>query len=371
MQTLETIESPEALARLKGEWDALLARCPHRTPFLTHGWVANWWRHFGAGKRLSIVVVRDAGEAVLIAPLMTYRGRLHDRYAPFPLRVLETIANPHSHRADFVFAELRTEVLGAFWDHLLARDDWHVLRLHPVVETSPTLDGLRRLLSDDGVGGVFTRAQSSPYVTVREPWEAYERGLPRNLRKNLRRAARGVTLGFEVAPRTTGLAAALADVFEVSRRGWAAAGGTAITSTAQLRGFYSDLARLAAAEGWLFLCLLKIEGRTVAYEYNLRFGQSIYALKVAYDPAYARRSPGHLLTRFILGKIFQGMPEVREYDMLGQADPYKLLWTAEERLHVKACIYHPRSRYARAAHRLHTLLLRHPAARGKLVWNSP
>lgn len=77
MTTPETVESPEALARLQVEWDALLGRCPHRTPFLTWRWVANWWRHFGAGKRLAVVVVREAGTAVLIAPLMSYRGRLH------------------------------------------------------------------------------------------------------------------------------------------------------------------------------------------------------------------------------------------------------------------------------------------------------
>ncbi|HZR45855.1 MAG TPA: hypothetical protein VFA47_04070, partial [Candidatus Manganitrophaceae bacterium] len=58
------IGTDAALAGLKENWDALQTETASPNPFLTWGWMASWWRHFGEGKRLEILAVRNHGELI-------------------------------------------------------------------------------------------------------------------------------------------------------------------------------------------------------------------------------------------------------------------------------------------------------------------
>ena len=53
---LDVIRTTEELEALAGEWDALVRAMPRPSPFLLHGWVTAWWRHYGAGRGLAVVV---------------------------------------------------------------------------------------------------------------------------------------------------------------------------------------------------------------------------------------------------------------------------------------------------------------------------
>src|SRR4051794_13087129 len=70
---VETITDPAALAPLGAEWDALVRAMPRPSPMLLHGWVTAWWRHFGEGARLAVVVARRDGMVVGVAPFMIRR----------------------------------------------------------------------------------------------------------------------------------------------------------------------------------------------------------------------------------------------------------------------------------------------------------
>ena len=41
---------------------------PRPSPFLLHGWVSEWWRHFGERERLAVVAPRSGGRLVGVAP---------------------------------------------------------------------------------------------------------------------------------------------------------------------------------------------------------------------------------------------------------------------------------------------------------------
>ena len=354
---------------MKPMWDELLSSCPHRTPFLTHEWISTWWKHFSGRNELCILVLREDSRPVLIAPLMKYIGRLHDRYVPLPALVIGSIANYHSNRSDFIFGEFRIEYLQAVWKHLLNEERWHMLRLYPLFEKTPTLCALREFIESDRIDALFTHSQTSPYMPLPASIDEFLKCVPKDVRRRVRKAAREK---FEVSlDHVTGKArldAALKDVLEVSRNGWAAREGTAISSTTQLRGFYSDLARVSADKGWLSLAVLKMDGRPIAFEYNLAHDATLYNLKMASDSAYAHRGPGHLVKYFLLSHVVEHMPHIREYDMLGDADSYKLVWSSETRRHVKAYVYHPRSIYSRVLYGIHSSLLRAPSLRKKLIW---
>lgn len=66
----------EELGAVRDEWNELLASGLGDTPFLRHEWLENWWRHFGAGRRLAVLLARREGRLLAALPLMEQRERL-------------------------------------------------------------------------------------------------------------------------------------------------------------------------------------------------------------------------------------------------------------------------------------------------------
>lgn len=56
---LEVATRPEDLEFLRAEWSALLLRCPAATPFQSPEWLIPWWRRFGSGRLLVLVLRRS------------------------------------------------------------------------------------------------------------------------------------------------------------------------------------------------------------------------------------------------------------------------------------------------------------------------
>jgi CelD/BcsL family acetyltransferase involved in cellulose biosynthesis len=284
---------------------------------------------------------------------MKKRASLHRRHAPLPVVALESIGNA-STRLDFIYRDLQESYLHALWEYLVEQEDWHALRC-PLEEESATVHGIRKFLLGRNTQIILTRAQSSPYAAIPESWDAFQRTLSSNFRKQLRRAAKSPGVSFEIVDAVSGLDRALPEVFDVAAKGWAGAEGTAISSTPQLRAFYTDLSYQAARHGWLFLSILRQEGKCIAFSYDLRYGDRIYSTKTAFDPNYASLSPGHLLTAFLMEHVCNHLSgNIKEYEMLGEAEPYKLRWTQLQRPHIKTHIYHPSKLYARVLNWAHS-----------------
>src|SRR5262245_4439579 len=53
-----------AWSAVADEWEDLYARCSASNPFVTHSWLSSWWRHYGRGRPLVLVLVRRHGRLV-------------------------------------------------------------------------------------------------------------------------------------------------------------------------------------------------------------------------------------------------------------------------------------------------------------------
>ena len=143
---------------------------------------------------------------------------------------------------------------------------------------------------------------------------------------------------MEVIVHTTseGLEAALDEFVALESSGWKADEGTAISSRDASRRFYLEIARWAAERDWLRLTFLRLDGRAVAAELDLRCGGSMYALKSGFDPEFRTFGPGQLLTLDCLqGTFADGL---QSYEFLGTDEPYKMTWTdtTRERVRVRS-----------------------------------
>jgi CelD/BcsL family acetyltransferase involved in cellulose biosynthesis len=110
--------------------------------------------------------------------------------------------------------------------------------------------------------------------------------------------------------------------FGVEASGWKGRAGTAIVSRWRTRLFYPAVARWAADTGILRLAFLRHDGRAIAFSFGLQQGGTHYGLKLGYEESYARFSPGMLILHRLTEWCFE-QPEVRAFEMLGQADEYK------------------------------------------------
>lgn len=111
---------------LMSEWQRLWSEQPRPPVFVHPTWARIWWRHFGSGRRLRLLRVEDAGQAVALAPLYLER--------PFPapgrLRIVGSgITSDYTDWLLPIVPEARAAIVDLILDHLARRWGWLTLEL--------------------------------------------------------------------------------------------------------------------------------------------------------------------------------------------------------------------------------------------------
>jgi CelD/BcsL family acetyltransferase involved in cellulose biosynthesis len=180
-----------------------------------------------------------------------------------------------------------------------------------------------------------------PYVQIDGSFEDYEAGLPRKHRKELRRMQRRLEeegeVSFEFADGRERLSELLEQGYAIEGSGWKTERGTAIALVPEALRFYTEIARWAAARGWLRLAFLRLDGRPLAFDFCLEANGVFYALKGGFDVEYRRFGPGGVLTLESLRRAFEG--GLDSYEFLGTDDPYKLQWTSTVRERMRLQVF--------------------------------
>jgi CelD/BcsL family acetyltransferase involved in cellulose biosynthesis len=331
------VHGAEALSGLSAEWDALARASASGGPFARSGWTRVWHESFAPRHPLKVLCARREGRAVAFAPFIERRGRL----ARCPVRLWQSPSNEHTQRTDWALERQPEAALSALWG-TLREQPWEVLLLRDVVVGGAVDAGISRAAERDGFLVARRPALESPWLPALSG-EALEGQLDAKFRANLRRRRRQLAKQGEVRlERVEGgarLEAALEEGFRVEASGWKGARGTAMASQPETRRFYTSLARLAAAEGWLALYSLSAGGRPVAFHYGLQCGDTYYVLKPGYDESVGGCSPGQLL----VGEVLQDLARrgAREFDFLGPKMGWKLDWTDRLRPHCWLFVLRP------------------------------
>ena len=314
--TLETISSADAFAGLHRDWDDLVRAMPRPSPILLHGWLREWWRHYGEDGGLAVHVAYRDGRLVGALPLCV-RSRLG-------LRVLTFLGGGHSALADLLVAPGEGFATGTALAGRVASSDHDFADLFG-------LPGGSRLMSALGDSQLrLVERVEAPVLDIEGDWEdvyrakmsSKKRGQHRRKRRNLAQLGK-----IEVAIARTGdeLAAALEDAFELHSLRWNGRpdGSQFVTPTGKR---FHRAAILALADVDVpRIVTLKLDGRPIAFHYFFALERRIYVHRIAFDPTLARYSPGFLTT---LDTIEAAAGEgANRVEFLGGADPYKLEFT--------------------------------------------
>ena len=332
MVTTDVVSDYDAFVRLEDEWNDAVRRAQVPHPFLLHEWFRTWWDCFGANRRLHIVIARENGRIIAIAPLMVEQVHMYG----LPVRKVDLLHNDHTPRTDWIVAGSPARSYAAIWEALATSGTgWDLLQLSRLPDDSPTLRAISELAAGDGRHTGTWRGDVSPYLTLSGTWDSYHASLSAKFRSNLRnRLSRLRAFGeprLEVLDDPRDIADARDEALRLEASGWKDAERTSIASDPAVQRFYTLLAERAAARGWLRLMFLNVGGRRIATSYGSRFDDRLFLFKTGYDPAYATGSPFKVLTCFAIERAYE--EGLREVDFLGNAEPWKLEWTRTSRAH--------------------------------------
>jgi CelD/BcsL family acetyltransferase involved in cellulose biosynthesis len=338
--TIRVVAESKELESLAGVWDSLLQRSgDDNSIYLTYEWVSTWWKHFGEGKKLNILLIKKEEQVIGIVPLM----RSEYRIGLLKWHLLETIGAVNCNYVGLILFENRQEALTAFLAYLekeLVKSRL-ALRLSLVPQDSQFLHLLRRhasLFSQNLVAEerVMTLA---PYISLPATWEEYFHSLGRRRRKSLRSSLQELEEAHSVRFQecdADSLEDWLSRFFDLHQKRWQSVGVRSGFSNPKKREFYRDLSSKFLQKKWLHFSCLKVDDEMVSAEYGYIYNGKLYAATSARDLRYSKYSIGHLhhmyLTRDAIAR------NLREVDLLRGDEPYKFYWTKSARKYMEVII---------------------------------
>lgn len=201
------------------------------------------------------------------------------------------------------------------------------LRLSRVPADSPTVDALRSIYG----GRLLVREQAgSPVIRLDDSWTEPESKLSSKRRSDLRRAMRRAEALGPVdlavhAPGPDEVDALLQEAWAVEARSWRAKRHGALAQDTLRGPFFESFARLAAADGSLRVALLRAGDETLAMQLNLVHANALWLLKVGFDEAHGKCSPGMLLTAETIR--YAATEGLAAYEFLGVVESWTSIWT--------------------------------------------
>jgi CelD/BcsL family acetyltransferase involved in cellulose biosynthesis len=329
---VEEVEAAADLGRFRAEWEDLASRDPHGELFEAYVWITAWLDAYWKDRPLAFLFVREGDALVGLAPLLDDReGQLG---CP---DCLVTPVNPHARRCSLLAAGDTGRVVEAVLAHLESTRRGARLRLRCCDAASPVVAALeeRRPLS------LLREKPANPIIRLEGDWESYLASRPRHLRHELARKRKRLETEWEAkwvhVADAGGAERAMTDVLRIERNSWKHAEGTSLVSEPGAAGFYGRLTRSFAAEGWLRVELLYLDGEPVAHILGAAYRGTYYALKTSYDEAYRAWSPGIVLFQHAIGKAFED--GLGTFDFLGDDSRWKSELANAQRAHVDACAF--------------------------------
>lgn len=333
--------SAEDLLPLAAEWNSLSAG----VPFRRWEWCAAWWRHYGGeGEWFTATVYDSSGTLTGIAPWYVSQSATRGRV----VRFLGSGEVASDYQTVLCRPGGEDDVAGALADWLTgdALREWDVLELTGVDAEDAAVARLIEQLAARGAKVHRRDGLNCWRLEFPPTWGEYQALLSKSHRKQVRRLeTRYLDAGRAVLRPITedgALDAAMNALVDLHQRRWQAQGEPGCFASQRFTAFHRDVARRLQRQGLLRLCLLELDGRTVAADYGFAGEDGLlYAYQSGVDPEALDDEPGSLMN---VASLKQALRDgLRGVDFLRGDEPYKAHFRAVPRPSVELRIAAPRS----------------------------
>jgi CelD/BcsL family acetyltransferase involved in cellulose biosynthesis len=336
------VADPNAIAAMRDDWNDLVDRSVNATIYQSWEWNDAWWKWFGRGKKLCLLLVREHGVLVGIAPFYV------SRHLKLPLRRMAFLGTGPSDYLDIIVqVDKSDQITLAVLEHLMQSGYFDMADFQQLRPASPLLQHIDFLQHSHGFPGrsVVIPGEPCPYLPLPVHWEEYEDSLGKKMRSNLRYHERLLARSFSSVEITLTneerLTADMEATFTLHQERWNARLLPGALRSRKIRDFHLDVARRFLSRGWLRLRTIRLDGRAVASLYCFLFGRRYYYYLGGFAPELARFSLGTILTARAIKDAIE--EKCTEFDFLRGAEPYKYRWQPEERVNSRLLLVRPKS----------------------------
>jgi CelD/BcsL family acetyltransferase involved in cellulose biosynthesis len=297
-------------------WRELMPRAQEDNFYLSPCFITAALKYHAAPGSYLVVFVycRDErGEQLLaVAPFTLMRTSIR-----LPLPALCGLSTPHGYLSHPLLDRDRAGVaLATLWAWLeQPQHPWRLVYFNNICETSPFLPLIKSVLQKQRRRFRSHRMRARPMLDRHADFDAYLASLPPARRKNYRRCWKHLEAAGQVEVH---LHRALDDTndlanrfMQIEQRSWKGMQGTAMGCEQADAEFFSDIVKTYGSENRLFFVELNFNGQLIAMTSDFICGQTLFAFKIAYDPAFQEFSPG-MLVEIQTARFFHETPELAQ-----------------------------------------------------------
>jgi CelD/BcsL family acetyltransferase involved in cellulose biosynthesis len=326
-------------------WNELASRSDTNTVFQTFEWITSWWKVFGNGRQLLLIVARLDDRLVGLAPLMIDR-------TPRGASTIRFISDSNADYCDFLIAEPRLPTLRAMVDALATRrEQWRSLCLINIPRQSFTCQRLPPLCQEHQLMLLVRGHVDCPALVFSDTeTQASEIARKHSLKRPYNYFRAQGTVIFEELVSPAAAHANLAHFFEQHVQRWQDSGHPSLFANPSNRKFYTALLDSMLPTGWLVLSRLTLDDQPLAYHFGFHYGKRYYWYKPSFDPRHRNHSPGNLLLRFLLLRALER--QCQEFDFTIGNEEFKRRYSNTQRRNINLEIFPRRPAFllARARH---------------------
>lgn len=294
----------EGFETVAGPWTKLLEECSTNTVFLTPEWQQLWWRHFGDGRQLDILSVRDGDDLVGLAPM-----RLGGRK-------MALVGNKDvCDYSDFIVSKDHVEAVLPLMFEDLSKRCWDRLVLHSIPAGSPTLELVPAFAKAQGWSVDLAQENVCPRAELPDDWETYLNSLTKKDRHELRRKFRRLDSAGDV--RFYRSEASDKDMDDFIRLHTMSREDKAEFMTPEMEVFFREVVTLPQAG----LHFVEVDGIRAAAIVRFDYDNSRLLYNSGYDPRFASLSVGLLLKAWAIREAIEA--GMKCFDFLRGDEPYK------------------------------------------------
>ena len=305
MYEVTEINHISALNGLREQWNELLAETKGATFFQTLEWLEAYWKHFGARKRLQVLLVGPASRPVGILPLVVHREQRKVgtvRLLTYPLDDWGSYYGPIGAQP------YETLLAGLQYVHQ-NKKRWDLLDIRFVPQGSRDTASTAEIMKLTDFEARSSVRDETSIIDMAGGWDEYLTTRTSKWRNNFRRWTRRLNeLGQVRYVRHRPEAGSddyRWDLYEECERiaslSWQGSSDDGTTlSSAGIRDFLRDAHTAATRLGCLDVNLLRLNEQYVAFAYNYSYRGQVYGLRIGYDPELSRFSLGNLLYAYTI-----------------------------------------------------------------------
>lgn len=318
-------DAGSSLGSLEEDWRRLEHLDSRATLYQTWEWNAAWWSCFKRRKRARILVIREGGRIIAIAPFYT------SRHLGLPVRRLAFFGTGVSDYLDILAADRHRDMAARLVLETLSRSSG--FELADLQQLRPGAALLIAARSWDCPCEVLPQ-EPCPYLPLEPAWERQIAAFNKKLRQNIGYHERLIERTFSDHSWTLcteeSLEVGMTALFALHQSRWKARLLPGVLGSVRTQRFHRIIARQFARLGSLRLHLLRLEESPAAALYCFCFKGRTYYYLGGFDPQWSKYSLGTILTARAIRQAIEDGCDV--FDFLRGAEPYKYRWTSAEEL---------------------------------------